>query len=299
MSAADTKRCGFAAVVGLPNAGKSTLVNALVGEKISIVSRKIQTTRMRVLGIATHEGAQLILIDTPGIFKPKKRLDKAMVGAAFEALNEADIAVHLVDAGLKNTLQANERLIKALPENVPVILTLNKVDKVRKKDLLALAAGFNDRFPYAETYMISALKKDGTEAFIEGLAAVLPEGEWIFSPDQITDMPMRIMAAEITREKVFDRLHEELPYVALVDTENWEELDDGSVKISQKISVLKDSQKGIVLGKGGGRIKEIGTAARKELEKLLERRVHLKLFVKVQDKQSERRAHFRALGLDV
>ena len=266
--------------------------------KVSIVSRKVQTTRTRVLGIVLKDKTQVVLVDTPGIFSPKKTLEKAMVKAAWDALSDADAAVHIVDAAGRDPLDANEAIIERLPKDAPCVLVLNKTDKVSKPDLLALAQGFNDRFDYAATFMISSLKEQGVTDVLDYLAADLPEGPWLFEEDQITDMPMRMMAAEITREKIFEQLHEELPYDIMVNTESWEEFDNGSVKISQVVFVQKESQKGIVVGKGGSRVKQIGEQARKELEELFEQRVHLKIFVKVQENWAERAENYSLMGLD-
>lgn len=295
---AQEKRCGFVAVLGLPNAGKSTLVNALVGAKVSIVSDKVQTTRSRVLGIAMHGAAQIVLIDTPGVFAPGKRLEKAMVRAAFGALERADAVVHLVDTLAPGAVSRNDMIREKLPKDRPCILVLNKIDKVKKPDLLRLSEELNALFPYRATYMISALKNQGTKDLLDELAGMIPAGEWIFDPEQTTDMPMRLMAAEITREKIFHQLRQELPYAAMVETETWETFEDGSVKIDQAVTVQKDSQKAIVLGRGGARIKQIGAAARREMEELFGHRVHLKLFVKVQEDWTERADHYRLIGLD-
>ncbi|MCF8496150.1 MAG: GTPase Era [Alphaproteobacteria bacterium] len=281
-------RSGYAAVIGLPNAGKSTLVNKLVGTKVSIVSRKVQTTRNRVLGITMQDEAQIILIDTPGIFMPRKTLEKAMVRTAWDAVPEADSVIHLVDASARDPLRDSAIIIRGLRNDAPCFLALNKTDKVSKPDLLTISAAFNERFPYTATYMISGLKGGGVKDLLRGVANSLPKGPWLFPEDQVTDMPMRLMAAEITREKIFERLHEELPYSIMVSTENWEEFDNGSVKIDQAIYTQRDSQKAIVLGKGGAQIQEIGKKARLELEEILERRVHLKLFVKVKEDWPER-----------
>jgi GTP-binding protein Era len=292
------QRCGYAAVIGLPNAGKSTLVNTLVGSKVSIVSKRVQTTRCRVLGIALQKDAQVILIDTPGIFTPEKTLEKAMVHAAWESIEKADAIVHIVDAGFKDALQRNQTLIQNLPRDIPVILVLNKVDKVDKPALLSLATGFNEAYPYAATFMISAMKGQGSQDVLSDLSGRMPEGEWIFDEDQITDMPMRLMAAEITREKIFNMLYQELPYSVMVETEKWEEFKNGSVKIDQAVYVQKDSQKAIVLGKGGSQIKKIGETARKDMEQVFGMPVHLKLFVKVEKDWSEDAANYRHIGLD-
>jgi len=291
--------CGFVSVVGLPNAGKSTLINHLVGSKVSIVSPKTHTTRNRILGIAIHDTAQIILIDTPGIFDAggSRTMEKAMVGVAFDALEDSEFAVHLVDVSMKNSLNKNRALIDKLPKNKPVLLALNKTDKVKKEELLAFAAAFNEAFPYEATFMISALKGHGTKTILDHLAGSLTTGPWMFEEDQITDMPMRLMAAEITREKIFNQLHQELPYAAMVHTEEWEHFDNGSIKISQTVFVERDTQKAIVLGKGGARIKQIGKEAREELEQIFDARIHLKLFVKVQDNWAERSENLRLMGL--
>ncbi|MCB1651270.1 MAG: GTPase Era [Alphaproteobacteria bacterium] len=296
-SPGDEMRCGFVSVVGLPNAGKSTLINQLVGQKVSIVSKRVQTTRSRVLGIVIEGAAQVILIDTPGIFEARKTMERAMVGAAYDALEEGEIALHLVDASQSGARERNAELIKRLPQNKPVLLVLNKTDCVQKPDLLALASDFNAAFDYEATFMISALKGNGTQALLSHLAEEVKTGPWLFDEDQITDMPMRLMAAEITREKIFNQLYKELPTSCFVETEKWEDFDNGDVKIHQILYVERDSQKAIVLGRGGARIKQIGQAARKELEDILERRVHLKLFAKVKDNWSEEPEMLRLMGL--
>lgn len=291
--------CGFVAIIGLPNAGKSTLTNALVGSKVSIVSRKVQTTRTRVLGIVTEGNAQLILMDTPGIFDPKKTLEKAMVKAAWSVLGDADVIVHLVDATDKGAAERNKMIVERLPEKTRCVLALNKVDKVQKDTLLALAAQMNEAFGYEATFMISSLKRGGLSDMLAALTSYLPAGPWMFEEDQITDMPMRLMAAEITREKVFEQLHQELPYEIMVETEHWERFDNGSIKINQVIYVSRESQKGIVVGKGGSRIKKIGERARLELEEIFEQRMHLKLHVKVQENWAERTENYRLMGLEI
>jgi GTP-binding protein Era len=289
--------CGFVSVIGLPNAGKSTLINQLVGQKITIVSHKVQTTRSRVLGIVTHDKAQVILVDTPGIFDAKKTMERAMVTAAYDAIDQSDMAMHLVDASTKNPLDNNRDLIKRLPQNKPCFLILNKTDQAKKEDLLALSQKLNDEFDYKATFMISALKGHGTQDLAAALSDAMPEGEWLFDEDQVTDTPMRLLAAEITREKIFNRLYRELPVSTFVETESWEEFDNGSVKINQLIYVQRDSQKAIVLGKQGRQIKKIGQEAREELEDLFERRIHLKLFVKVKEDWTEQPEMLRLMGL--
>ena len=293
-----SQKCGFVAVLGLPNAGKSTLVNALVGSKVSIVSKRVQTTRCRVMGIALHENAQVVLIDTPGVFTPQKAIEKAMVRAAWDALEQANVIIHIVDAGIKSAAVKNDEIIKRLPQDSCVLLVLNKTDSVSKPDLLALAQALNEKYSYAATFMISALKNQGTRDVLQDVAGRLPDGPWIFGEDQITDMPMRLLAAEITREKIFQQLYQELPYAVLVETEKWENFQDGSVKIDQAIYVRRDTQKAIVLGKGGSQIKKLGEAARLDLENIMGARVHLKLFVKVQEDWPERPENYALMGLD-
>jgi GTPase len=298
MTPKGTQRCGFVSVLGLPNAGKSTLVNALVGSKVSIVSKKVQTTRCRVLGIAMDGDSQVVLMDTPGIFMPKKTLEKHMVGAAWNTLDQADAVVHLVDATNKKALQTNEIIATKLPADKTCILVLNKIDAVQKEELLKMTMDFNQRFKYEATFMISALKGHGIKDVLSFLGKHMPGGEFIFDPEQSTDMPMRFMAAEITREKIFHQLHEELPYAALVETEEWENFDNGDYKIGQVIYVQKESQKGIVVGKDGHQIKELGSKARAEMEAIFGAKVHLKLHVKVQENWAEKVANLALIGLD-
>lgn len=289
------KRCGFITLLGLPNAGKSTLINQLVGQKVSIVSRKVQTTRSRVLGITINRDTQMVFIDTPGIFEPKKTMERAMVKTAFDALGEADIALHIVDASRKPPRE--NIIIDRLPRDKPVWLVLNKIDKIKKEELLALSQSLNQQYPYEATFMISALKDDGIERLREELTGRMPESDWLFDEDQVSDMPVRMVAAEITREKLFETLHQEVPYELFVETESWESFDNGSIKISQIIYVQKESQKGIILGKGGRLIKQVGQAARLELEDIMACPVHLKLFVKVKDKWDERQEYLSRIGL--
>lgn len=293
-------RCGFVAVVGAPNAGKSTLVNQLVGTKVSIVSPKVQTTRSRVLGIAMAqaENAQVIFIDTPGIFAPKRRLERAMVQAAWSGASDADQIVLVIDAerGLDDNSQSIIDRLKQAERRT--ILVLNKIDLVRRDKLLALTAKLDAVGIFDHVFMVSARNGDGTADLLSHFAAALPEGPWHFPEDQVSDMPMRLLAAEITREQVFLQLHQELPYAATVETEKWTERDDGSVRIDQVVYVQRDSQKAIVLGKAGRQIKSIGERARVELEGILERRVHLFLYVKVRENWLDDRQHYRDLGLD-
>lgn len=288
--------CGFVAVLGAPNVGKSTLVNRLVGGKVSIVSPKVQTTRGRVLGIVVSGQAQLILVDTPGIFRPRRRLDRAMVAAAWDGAADADAIVLLVDAvrGVDGDTAAIVDRLKQ--QGRRAILVINKVDSVDKPKLLKLAAELAAEGPFTDTFMISALTGDGVDDLLVQLVERLPVGPWLFPEDQISDMPLRLLAAEITREKLFLQLHQELPYACAVETEAWSERKDGSVRIDQVIYVERESQKGIVLGKGGQRIKEIGAAARAELSGLLDQSVHLFLFVKVRD-WTDDPDRYRDLGL--
>ncbi|HQF29911.1 MAG TPA: GTPase Era [Hyphomicrobiales bacterium] len=298
-TAAETPtRCGFVALIGAPNAGKSTLMNTLVGAKVSIVTHKVQTTRAIIRGIAIRDESQIVFIDTPGIFRPRRRLDEAMVDTAWGGARDADLVAVLVDArdGLSDETLA---ILDGL-DNVrqPKILVLNKIDLVRRDALLALAADANARARFEATFMISALSGDGTKDLLAWLAGTVPEGPWHFPEDQISDLPMRSLAAEITREKLFLRLHEELPYSSHVETELWKELPDGSVRIEQTIYVERDSQKKIVLGKGGRTIKDISMAARSELAEILEQKVHLFLFVKVRENWANDPERYREMGLE-
>jgi GTPase len=290
-------RCGFVAVLGAPNVGKSTLVNRLVGSKVSIVSPKVQTTRSRVLGIVVHERAQLILIDTPGIFVPRRRLDRAMVAAAWSGATDADAVVVLVDSSKGLTRDTRDIVARMKDKQRRAILVLNKVDLVRKPTLFDLAATLADVGIFTDTFMISAHTGDGVGDLLDCLVQRLPPGPWLFPEDQISDMPMRLLAAEITREKLYLQLRQELPYATAVETEGWTEQADGSARIDQVIYVLRPNQKGIVLGKKGQQIKMIGAAARTELEALLERRIHLFLYVKVRD-WSDDPERYRDFGLD-
>lgn len=293
------QRCGFVSIIGAPNAGKSTLINRLVGAKVSIVSPKVQTTRTRVMGIVNHDSTQIVFVDTPGIFQPRKRLEKAMVAAAWQGTADAEEIMLLVDVGKGRINEDTRAIISKLKDTQrEVILLLNKIDMLQKDKLLALAAELNGEGVFKETFMISALTGDGVQALLDTLAARMPEGPWMFGEDQISDMPMRLLAAEITREKIFLQLGDELPYSSTVETEQWEDFENGDVKISQTVYVMRDSQKAIVLGKGGTRIKKIGQAAREELEEILERRVHLSLFVKVREKWTDDPARYSAWGLD-
>jgi GTP-binding protein Era len=291
-------RCGFIALIGAPNAGKSTLINALVGAKVAIVSHKVQTTRALLRGIATADGAQLVFIDTPGIFTPKRRLDRAMVTNAWAGAHDADIAAVLIDA--KQGLDAEaDAIFDHLAEiRQPKILLVNKVDLVEKPTLLALAQAANARAAFDATFMISALTGDGVADVKSWLAAHVPEGPWHYPEDQITDAPLRQLAAEITREKLYLRLHQELPYQSTVETEQWKELKDGSTRIEQTIYVERESQRKIVLGKGGATIKAIGAQARREIADMIEAPVHLFLFVKVRERWGDDPERYREMGLE-
>lgn len=294
----DQDRCGFIAVIGAPNAGKSTLVNRVVGAKVSIVSPKVQTTRARVMGIAIKDRVQLVFIDTPGIFQPRRRLDRAMVAAAWGGAGDADVKLLLVDAAKgidKDTAAIIERMKE---ENQRAHLVINKVDKIKKPELLALVTELNAHEIFDDIFMISALNGDGVDDLVTFLADHMPEGPWHFPEDQVSDMTERLLAAEITREKLYLQLRQELPYATTVETETWEERKDGSVKIEQVIFVERDSQKSIILGKGGQQIKKIGAAARTELEEILDTRVHLFLFVKVREKWADDPERYRDWGLD-
>lgn len=291
--------CGFVSIIGAPNAGKSTLINTLVGAKVSIVSPKVQTTRTRVMGIVNQEKTQIIFVDTPGIFAPKKRLDRAMVASAWAGVKDAEIILLIVDAGRGSINDESRAIIEKLQKQErKAVLILNKIDLLEKEKLLNLAAEMNAVGIFTDIYMISARTGDGVERLRNDLAAKMPEGPWMFAEDQISDMPLRLLAAEITREKIFLQLKEELPYAITVETETWEEFDNGSVKISQVVYVMRDSQKAIVLGKGGQQIKKIGASSRKDLEEILERRVHLSLFVKVRENWADDPERYNAWGLD-
>ena len=291
-------RCGYVAVLGAPNAGKPTLINALVGTKVSIVSPKVQTTRFRILGIVMKDDAQIILVDTPGIFTPKKRIERSMVSAAWGGAQDADFVCLVVDAH-STWLDDTNTIIERLKENNRrAILILNKVDLVPKEKLLAQVQRFNDTGVFDNVFMISALKGSGIETVLNHLASLMPESPYFFPEDQISDLPQRMLAAEITREKAFLQLRQELPYALTVETETWEERDDGSVRIDQIIYIERDSQKAMVVGKGGARIRAIGQSARIELEALLERTVHLFLHVKVKEDWAEKRGFYSAVGLD-
>jgi GTP-binding protein Era len=294
MSEAQTK-AGFVAVIGAPNAGKSTLVNALVGQKVAIVSPKAQTTRARLMGIAIEGSAQILLVDTPGIFEPRRRLDRAMVAAAWTGAHDADLILLVIDASDK----INNDVINGLAErSQPLFLALNKIDLIRKEKLLALAADLTARLKPDQVFMISAAQGDGVADLKRSLTETMPAGPWLYPEDEVSDATDRMVAAELTREQIVNQLHRELPYATAVETETWEDRADGSTEIRQQILVERDSQKAIVIGKGGRRLKEIGAAARAEIAEHLGRPVHLYLHVKVNARWDEDRALYREIGLD-
>jgi GTP-binding protein Era len=291
-------RCGFVALIGAPNAGKSTLLNALVGSKVTIVSRKVQTTRALIRGIAAEGKSQLIFVDTPGIFSPRRRLDRAMVTTAWSGAHDADLVGVLIDAR-KGLEEESEGILERLADvKVPKILILNKIDVVPRDTLLALTKAANDKAKFDATFMISALTGDGVADLKQWLAARMQPGPWLYPPDQMSDAPVRQLAAEITREKLFERLHQELPYHSTVETESWKELRRGDLRVEQTIYVERESQRKIVLGKGGATIKAIGEAARKEIAEIVEAKVHLFLFVKVREGWGEDPERYRAMGLE-
>ena len=295
----DPTRAGFVALIGEPNAGKSTLLNRMVGAKVSIVTHKVQTTRARIRGIAMAGQAQIVFVDTPGLFRPRRRLDRAMVAAAWGGAADADITVLLIEAhrGLTDGVQA---ILGALKDrgSPRVALAINKIDRVKAEELLALSQKLNEAYPFERTFMISAEKGYGCEDLKDWLAGELPAGPWLYPEDQIADLPLRMIAAEVTREKLTLRLHEELPYQLTVETERWEERKDGSARIDQIIYVARDGHKGIILGKGGETLKAIGSLARADLMEFLERPVHLFLQVKVRPNWLEEKERYSEMGLD-
>ncbi len=293
-------RAGFVALIGEPNAGKSTLLNRMVGAKVSIVTHKVQTTRARIRGIAMEGDAQLIFVDTPGLFKPRRRLDRAMVAAAWGGAADSDVVILLIEAH-RGITEGVERILENLADVTKgrkVALAINKIDRVQSPALLALTKGMNERFAFAETFMISAEKGHGVDALRQWLAGEMPEGPWLYPEDQIADLPLRMIAAEITREKLTLRLHQELPYQLTVETENWEEREDGSARIDQLVYVMRDGHKGIVLGHKGETIKQVGAASRIELEEFLGRRVHLFLQIKVRPNWLEEAERYSEMGLN-
>lgn len=297
----DSTRAGFVALIGEPNAGKSTLLNRMVGAKVSIVTHKVQTTRTRIRGVCMEGKSQIVFVDTPGLFRPRRRLDRAMVKAAWGGAADADIVVLLIEAhrGLTEGAQAIiDRMADELPRDRPVALAINKIDRVKAETLLALAEEMNAAYPFAKTFMISAEKGYGVDDLREWLAGQVPEGPWFYPEDQLADLPMRMIAAEMTREKLTLRLHEELPYQLTVETEKWEDRADGTTRIDQVIYVARDGHKGIVLGNRGETIKAIGAAARAEISEFLGRTVHLFLTVKVRPNWLEEAERYSEMGLE-
>jgi GTP-binding protein Era len=296
-------RCGFVAIIGAPNAGKSTLINALVGEKVSIVTRKAQTTRSTVRGVLTRADAQIVFVDTPGLFAPKRRLDRAMVASAWGAAADADLLMLLIDARKEvdeaSLTEETQSILSAVGEiGKPRLAVLNKIDLVERPKLLELTARLNAALAFEETFMVSAATGDGLGQLLDRLAAIIPAGPWLYPEDQITEAPIRSLAAEITREKLIERLHDELPYQATVETEEWREKPDGSARVEQTIFVSRESHRKIVLGEGGRTIKAIGTAARKDISEAHGAPVHLFLHVKVREKWLDDPERYRAMGLD-
>ena len=291
-------RCGFVALIGAPNVGKSTLVNALVGSKVTIVSRKVQTTRALIRGIVIEGNAQIVLVDTPGIFAPKRRLDRAMVSTAWSGAHDADLVCVLLDAKSGLNDEANAILSKLETVAHPKILVLNKVDLVQREKLLAMAQTANERVRFEQTFMISALSGDGVADLRETLAKLVPPGPFLYPEDQMSDAPMRHLAAEITREKIYSHLHQELPYQSTVETDSWKDRKDKSIRIEQTIFVERESQRKIVLGKGGATIKSIGAQARAELAEITGVTVHLFLFVKVRENWGDDPERYREIGLE-
>jgi len=293
-------RAGFVAVIGAPNAGKSTLVNALVGQKVAIVSAKAQTTRARLMGIAIEGSAQILLVDTPGIFQPKRRLDRAMVAAAWTGAGDADLVLLVIDAadGINREVERIVQELERQKGQQQLFLALNKIDLLKKAELLGLSAELTARLDPQQVFMISAAQGDGVPDLKQALAAAMPEGPWLYPEDEVSDASDRMVAAELTREQIYQQLHQELPYASAVETETWEDKSDGSTAIRQQILVERDSQKGIVIGKGGQRLREIGQAARKEIAQHLGRPVHLFLHVKVNPRWGEDRSLYKNIGLE-
>lgn len=309
----ETSRSGFTAVIGAPNAGKSTLVNRLVGAKVAIVTQKVQTTRFPVRGIAMHEDAQIVLVDTPGIFRTRRRLDRAMVKAALAGAEDADVILHVIDAtgwvaqklgrsitgAQKRSMEDDRRVMDDLEKlGRKAVLALNKIDEFDHSEILPVISELHDKEIYSEIFPISAANGDGVDRLVSHLASLMPEGPYLYDPEMTADLPMRLLASEVTREKLMLRLHEELPYQLMVDTESWEEKKDGSVRIQQAVIVGRENHKGMVLGKGGATIKEIGKRSREELEEMLDRKVHLFLFVKVDERWEEKKDSYTPFGLD-
>lgn len=293
-----TTRCGFVALIGAPNAGKSTLINALVGAKVSIVSRKVQTTRRQLRGIALRDQAQIIFVDTPGIFKPKRRLDRAMVASAWGGAGDADVVALLIDARKGLDDEAREIMSKLGETRHPRVLVLNKIDLVERSRLLELSEKANALLQFEATFMVSALNSDGLDGLLDHLAGRMKPGPWLYPEDQVSDAPLRDLAAEITREKLFERLHDELPYQLTVETDSWKELPDGSARIEQTIFVTREGHRKIVIGEGGKNLKAVGSAARREISEAAEQKIHLFLFVKVREKWTDDPERYREMGLE-
>ncbi|HWV95874.1 MAG TPA: GTPase Era [Xanthobacteraceae bacterium] len=291
-------RCGFVALIGAPNVGKSTLVNALVGSKVTIVSRKVQTTRALIRGIVVEDRSQIILVDTPGIFSPKRRLDRAMVSTAWSGAHDADLVCVLLDARAGIDEEADAILTKLAAVPHPKLLVVNKIDLVQREKLLTLVKAANERLDFVETFLVAALSGDGVDDLRRALARLVPEGPYLYPEDQMSDAPMRYLAAEITREKIYRHLHQELPYQSTVETESWTDRKDGSIRIEQTIYVEREGQRKIVLGKGGATIKSIGEHARKEIAEIVGQPVHLFLFVKVRDGWGDDPERYREMGLE-
>ena len=291
-------RAGFVAVIGAPNAGKSTLVNALVGQKVAIVSPKAQTTRARLMGIAILGSSQILLVDTPGIFQPKRRLDRAMVAAAWGGAGDADLILLVIDADTGITRGVNEIIASLETREHPLWIALNKIDRIKKPQLLALSAELTQRLDPDRVFMISATRGEGVSDIKDALAEAVPEGPWLYPEDEVSDATDRMIAAELTREQIVNQLHQELPYATAVETETWEDRPDGSTVIHQQILVARDSQKAIVIGKGGARLRTIGQLAREEIAQHLGRKVHLYLHVKVNPRWDEDRGLYKDIGLE-
>ena len=294
----DQRRAGFVAVIGAPNAGKSTLVNALVGQKVAIVSPKAQTTRARLMGIAIVGSSQILLVDTPGIFEPKRRLDRAMVAAAWGGAGDADLILLVIDAETGLTRGVEQILSSLVEREHPLWIALNKIDRIKKPQLLALASNLTERLNPDKVFMISAIKEEGVPDIKQALAETVPEGPWLYPEDEVSDATDRMIAAELTREQIVNQLHQELPYATAVETETWEDRPDGSTVIHQQILVARDSQKAIVIGKGGTRLRTIGQLAREQIAQHLGRKVHLYLHVKVNPRWDEDRGLYKDIGLE-
>ena len=298
-AAVGTQRCGIVAVVGAPNAGKSTLVNHLVGAKVSIVTHKVQTTRTRIRGIAVHGDSQIVFVDTPGIFPAKRRLERAMVQAAWASIEDADVVLAIHDAGRRRISDEARQVIAGLAKaNREVVLVLNKIDLVKREKLLEMAAELSSLGTFSKVFMLSALEGDGTQDLLSYLADRMPQGPWLFPEDQLSDLSLRMLAAEITREKLFLNLHQELPYALTVETEGWEDFEDGSARVEQVVYVGREQHKAICLGKGGKTIRLVRQAAQKEMEEAFGQQIHLFIFVKVRENWLDDPERYRNLGLE-